>query len=268
MFLEDLREENMINTTTKNIYSLVDIKKKVPFSYKQILSCKALKFLADLQINFNYRRLELLSIRNEKNVNLKGAGVDFFNFNKYNDREVKTFGLNQIDSLKKSISKNNSISALDFSSENNPSWPSLMETQLGLREIVDTNCRVFSIETEEPVDVAVKEVSIVFCGRDLSIDEVNFYIDKAPLSASFFDFGLYLYHNAKQLIESGSTPTVFIPNIMNYYEAKFWNEFLLFVEQELELETGSIKAVVALDGKLPEFEKRHIKEELFEHLVN
>ncbi len=258
----------MINTTIKNIYSLVDIKMKVPFSYKQVLSCKALKFLADLHINFNYRRLELLSIRNEKRVNLNGARIDFSNFNKYNHNEVKTFGLNQIDSLKKSISKNNSVSVVSFSSDDNPSWSSLVETQLGLKEIVDSNCSASSIENEDSIDVAVNEISILFCGRDLSIDEINFYIDKAPLSASFFDFGLYLYHNSKQLINSGSTPTVFIPNIMNYYEAKFWNEFLLFVEQELELETGSIKAVVSLDEKLPEFEKRHIKEELVEHLID
>jgi len=252
----------------KNIYSLVDIKMKVPFNYKQVLSCKALKFLADLHINFNYRRLELLSIRNEKRINLTGSGLDYFNANKFNNREVQTFGLNQIDSLKKSISRNNSISAVDFSVEDNPSWSSLVETQLGLKDIVETNRTDSAIETEGSIDVAVNEVSVVLCGRDISIDEINFFIDKTPFSASFFDFGLYLYHNSKQLIESGSTPTVFIPNIMNYYEAKFWNEFLLFVEQELELETGSIKAVVSLDGKLPEFEKRHIKEELSEHLID
>lgn len=258
----------MINTTIKNIYSLVDIKMKVPFNYKQVLSCKALKFLADLHINFNYRRLELLSIRNYKKINLSSSGLDYFNSNKFNNHEVRAFGLNQIDSLKKSISKNNCMSAVDFSVENNPSWSSLVETQLGLKEIVETNCYDSEIETEGSVDVAVKELSIVICGRDISIDETNFFIDKAPLSASFFDFGLYLYHNSKLLIESGSNPIVFIPNIMNYYEAKFWNEFLLFVEQELELETGSIKVAAALDGNLPEFELRHIKEELNEHLID
>ncbi|OGU39585.1 MAG: hypothetical protein A2315_13550 [Ignavibacteria bacterium RIFOXYB2_FULL_35_12] len=258
----------MISTSTKNIYSVVDIKMKVPFSYKQVLSCKALKFIADLHLNFNNRRLELLSIRNEKHNHTANEITFLSNMNGFKDRELKILGVDENDLLNQSLITDDKLIVIDFRTSNTPSWSSLVETQINLKEIIDTNHNNTLTEGEQTVDTAVRQISIVVCGRDLYADELNFYIDRAPLGAAFFDFGLYLFHNAKSIVESGSTPFIFIPNIDNYYEAKLWNEFLNYVEQELELVSGTIKVIVSLNYTLPAFEKKHIHEELSEHLVN
>lgn len=258
----------MNSISTKNVYSVIDIKVQVPFTYKQVLTCKALKFLAEIHLNFNDRRLELLTIRNEKSGNSKNGSVCFSDLNSFSDRKIRVFGIHDNELIRKSFVENNQLVVVDFRNQNTPSWSGLVETQLSLKEIINSDHTEVTLESEHPQDFAIKEMPIVVGGRDLDDDEINFHVDKVPLSASFFDYGLYLFHNAKHIAAGGSVPVVFIPNIVNYYEAKFWNEFLLFVEQELELETGSIKAIVSLDDKLPEFEKRHIKEELDEHLIS
>ena len=258
----------MISTTTENIYSFVDIKMKVPFSYKQVLSCKALEFIADLHLNFNHRRLELLAIRKGKNSHIASEITFLSNLNGFKDREIKILGIDENDLIKKSLLEDDNLIFVDFRTSDIPSWSSLVGTQINLKEIINTNHTDTLQEAEQTVDVAVREIPIVVCGRDLSVDEQNFYIDRVPLSAAFFDFGLYLFHNATSIVESGSTPFIFVRNIENYYEAKLWNEFLNYVEQELGLLTGTIKVIVSLSDTLPAFEKKHIYDELSEHLIN
>ena len=258
----------MISTSTKNIYSVVDIKMKVPFRYKLVLSCKALKFIADLHLNFNHRRLELLAIRKERHNN-NSNGISFLSkLNNFKDREIKILGIDENDMIKKSLLKDDNLIVIDFNNSDSPSWSSLVETQLNLKEIINTNHADTFSEGEQTVNTVVSDVPIIIRGRDLYADETNFYIDKVAVSAAFFDFGLYLFHNAKSMVQSGSTPFIFIHNIENYYEAKLWNEFLNFVEEELGLETGAIKALFLLEDTLPAFEKKHIYAELNEHSLN
>lgn len=258
----------MINTSTKNIYSVVDIKMKVPFSYKQVLSCKALKFIADLHLNFNHRRLELLAIRKEKHNHTANEFTFLSNLNGFKDREIKILGIDENDLIKKSLLEDDNLIVVDFRTLDTPSWSSLVETQINLKEIINTNHADTLSEFEPTVNAAVSDVSIIIRGRDLYADETNFYIDKVAVSAAFFDFGLYLFHNAKSIVESDSTPFIFVYNIENYYEAKLWNEFLNYVEEELGLAIGDIKTVFSLEDTLPAFEKKHIYEELNEHLLN
>ncbi|MCK7519861.1 MAG: hypothetical protein MZV64_20080 [Ignavibacteriales bacterium] len=108
-----------------------------------------------------------------------------------------------------------------------------MRLRLILKEIISTNHADTLSEGEQTVNAVVSDVPIIIRGRDLYADETNFYIDKVAVSAAFFDFGLYLFHNAKSMVDGGSTPFIFVHNIENYYEAKLWNEFLDYVEEEL-----------------------------------
>ena len=127
----------MISTSTKNIYSVVDIKMKVPFSYKQVLSCKALKFIADLHLNFNHRRLELLAIRNEKHNHTANEITFLSNMNGFKDRELKILGVDENDLLNQSLITDDKLIVIDFRTSNTPSWSSLVETQINLKEIID-----------------------------------------------------------------------------------------------------------------------------------
>jgi malate synthase len=272
-------EEIMVSTTIKNIYSLVNIKMNVPFSYKQILSCKALKFLADLHINFDYRRQELLTIAEEKrSANRKKdfngneivdptiESKQSINLNGFNPKEIEIWNLEKINSTKRLSMSDNKKLLVHFDADSSIEWATLVEAQIKIKDLVAENNQLVSSEGEQMKYFTEKEFPVLVCPRNLNLVEDNFQVTGSKLCSSFFDAGLYLFHNAKMLLENDSFPCLYLNNIENYFEAKFWNEIITFAEEELELETGSIKAVVSLDGKLPEFEKRHIKEELSEHL--
>lgn len=257
----------MIDTSVKNIYSVVDVKKKVPFNHKQILSCKALKFLADLHLNFNYRRMELLSFRNERKSVPKNGSPNLSDLIIFSGKKIKVFGLDKNTSIKKFSFEEDDVIVVDFNSFYDYSWTNLVETQIALKKVTNAEEDNIQMDSDSSTEIAVTTNPICVLGRDIFVDEPNFLVDKNPISAAFFDFGLFFFHNAKKLLSNGSAPFVYIHNIENYFEAKFWNEFLAFTEQELELETGSIKAVVSLNPSLPGFEKRHIAEEFSEHLI-
>lgn len=240
---------------------------KVPFNHKQILSCKALKFLADLHINFNYRRIELLSFRNERKSVPQNGSISFSDLNIFSGKKIKVFGLDENTSIKKSSFNDDDVIVVDFNCNSNTSWTNFIETHIAIKEFTNAEQEDVQLESDSSTEIAINTNPICVMSRDVFEDEPNFLVDKNPISAAFFDFGLFLFHNAKKLLSNGSAPFVHIHNIENYFEAKFWNEFLSFTEQELELETGSIKAVVSLNPSLPGFEKRHIAEEFSEHLI-
>ena len=100
------------------------------------------------------------------------------------------------------------------------------------------------------------------------MDEKSLYVDGNPLSAAFFDLGLFLFHNAKNLSENGSCTYLYLDKIENYYEAKFWNEIIAYSEEELSLPEGKIKTMMTFVPSLAGFEKDHINQELKGHLLN
>lgn len=274
----------MIDTSINNIYSLVDFKVNVSFSEKQILSCKALKLIADLHLNFNDRRLELIALRNEKRVRINkksdnnveqnsasqqdGTFKSSLNLNEFGDRKIEIWGLNEINSKKNWLNSDGGMFLIHFESENSQALSNLVEAQLRLKESVYEVSKTILSEGYEMAAIAEKELSIMLSPRNLNLDEKNIYINGDSLSAAFFDAGLFLFHNAKNLAENGSIPYLYLNNIENYYEAKFWNEIISHVEEELSLPEGTIKTMITFEASLAAFERDHINQELKLRLVN
>ena len=49
-------------------------------------------------------------------------------------------------------------------------------------------------------------------------------VDDVPISASLFDAGLYLFHNAAERVARGSGPYLYLPKLESHHEARLWNE--------------------------------------------
>jgi malate synthase len=47
------------------------------------------------------------------------------------------------------------------------------------------------------------------------------------MSGSLFDFGLYFFHNAKELLARGSGPYFYLPKMESHLEARLWNDVFL-----------------------------------------
>jgi malate synthase len=95
--------------------------------------------------------------------------------------------------------------------------------------------------------------------------EKHVEVDEAPMSASLFDFGLYLFHNAKELLARGSGPYFYLPKTESHLEARLWNDVFIRAEQSMGIPHGSVKATVLIETILAAFEMDEILYELREH---
>jgi malate synthase len=89
--------------------------------------------------------------------------------------------------------------------------------------------------------------------------------DGEPISASLFDFGLALFHNAHRLLDAGSGPYFYLPKLERHLEARLWNDVFETAEAELDLPRGCIKAIVLIETILAAFEMDEILYELRNH---
>ncbi len=85
------------------------------------------------------------------------------------------------------------------------------------------------------------------------------------MAASLVDFGLYLFHNAHELIERGSGPYFYLPKLESHLEARWWNEVFVAAQHALGLDIGTIKATVLIETIPAAFEMDEILFELKDH---
>jgi malate synthase len=90
-------------------------------------------------------------------------------------------------------------------------------------------------------------------------------VDGSPISASLFDAGLYLFHNAAERVDRGSGPYLYVPKLESHHEARLWNEVFVWAQAQLGVPRGSIRATVLIETITAAFEMDEILYELREH---
>ena len=86
-----------------------------------------------------------------------------------------------------------------------------------------------------------------------------------PVSGGLFDFGLYFFHNAKELIARGSGPYFYLPKMESHLEARLWNDVFKMAQDELGVPQGTIRATVLIETIPAAFEMDEILYELRDH---
>ena len=90
-------------------------------------------------------------------------------------------------------------------------------------------------------------------------------VNGSVVPASLFDFGLYFFHNAHQLVERGTAPYFYLPKMESHLEARLWNDVFNHAQDELGIPRGTIRATVLIETILAAFEMDEILYELREH---
>ena len=85
------------------------------------------------------------------------------------------------------------------------------------------------------------------------------------MSGSLFDFGLYFFHNAKELVKRGSGPYFYLPKMEHYKEARLWNDIFNFSQSYLHIPVGTIRATVLIETLPAAFQMDEILFELRQH---
>ena len=101
--------------------------------------------------------------------------------------------------------------------------------------------------------------------RGWHLVERHLQVDDAPVSGSLFDFGLYVFHNGRRLLERGSGPYFYLPKLESHQEARLWNDAFVLAEDRLGLPRGAIRATVLVETIPAAFEMDEILWELREH---
>ena len=86
-----------------------------------------------------------------------------------------------------------------------------------------------------------------------------------PISASIFDFGIWFFHNARELLDRGSGPYLYLPKLESHLEAALWNKIFVAAQEALGIPQGSVRATVLIETILAAFEMDEILFELREH---
>lgn len=101
--------------------------------------------------------------------------------------------------------------------------------------------------------------------RGWHLDEPRVTIDNAPMSGSLFDFALYFYHNARELIKRGSGPYFYLPKMEHYLEARLWNDVFVFSQSYIGIPHNTIRGTVLIETLPAAFQMEEILFELRNH---
>ena len=137
----------------------------------------------------------------------------------------------------------------------------------GQANLVDAVDRAIEFETPDGKSYRLNDevATLLVRPRGWHLVERHFKVDGQPVSASLFDFGLYLFHSGRRLLDRGTGPYLYLPKLESHLEARLWNEVFTHAEEVLDIPRGSIKATVLIETVLAAFEMDEILWELREH---
>ncbi|HEV2111491.1 MAG TPA: malate synthase A [Gammaproteobacteria bacterium] len=154
----------------------------------------------------------------------------------------------------------------DFEDSLAPSWRNLMDGQVNLK---DAAAGVIDYQASDGRSYKVnpKHAVLVVRPRGWHLLEKHALLDGAPVPAALFDFGLYLFHNAKALLQRGTGPYFYLPKMEAYEEAQLWEDVISHAEGQLHLKRGTVKVTVLIETLPAAFEMDEILYALREHIV-
>ena len=258
----------------------IEIRGPVPEPFPEILTPDALRFVARLQREFNSRRKELLERREQRQAEInQGKKPDFLPETAHiresnwqvapipkdlQDRRVEITGPTDRKMVINALNSGAKIFMADFEDANAPTWDNMIEGHINLRDAIRR-----SIEYASPEGKAYRlkdQVAVLLVRpRGWHLVEKHLLVDGEPVSGGLFDFGLYVFHNAKELLARGSGPYFYLPKMESHLEARLWNDVFNLAQDELGIPRGSIRATVLIETILAAFEMDEILYELREH---
>jgi malate synthase len=249
--------------------------------HAEILTPEALDFIVRLQRTFNPRRKERLAARVTRQAALDaGQRPDFLPETKsireaewtvaplpadLLDRRVEITGPVDRKMIINALNSGAKVFMADFEDSTTPTWDNLLDGQLNLRDAVRRTITYDDPNTKKSYKLIDSPAVLFVRARGWHLEERHIVVDGEPMSGSLFDFGLYTFHNAKELLSRGSGPYFYLPKMESHLEARLWNDVLIQAETELGLPKNSIKGTVLIETILATFEMDEILYELRDH---
>jgi malate synthase len=258
----------------------IDITGRITSEYAQILTPEAVAFATRLQRAFGGRRDELLARRTARQSELDAGKLpDFLPETRaireadwicapiggdIVDRRVEITGPVDRKMVINALNSGASVFMADFEDANTPKWDNNIQGHLNLRDAI--RHRIDYTSPEGKAYRLNERTAVLFVRpRGWHLPEKHVLIDGAPMSGGIFDFALYFFHNAKELLARGNGPYFYLPKLESHLEARLWNDIFVMAQNDLGIAQGSVKATVLIETLLAAFEMDEILYELREH---
>src|SRR5215813_12151896 len=252
-----------------------------PEGAEKVLSRDALGFLENLCRQFNPRREELLAARAERQKAFdRGEMPDFLPSTKairggdwkvastpkdLQKRHVEITGPVERKMMINALNSGADVFMADFEDSLSPTWVNIVRGQANLIEAVR---RTLTFSSPEGKDYKLNEkiATLLVRPRGWHLTEKHATQNGEPVSASIWDFGLYFFHNAKELAARGTGPYFYLPKMESHREPRLWNEVFVAAQDLLGVPRGTIRATVLIETLPAAFEMDEILYELRDHM--
>jgi malate synthase len=100
--------------------------------------------------------------------------------------------------------------------------------------------------------------TLIARARGWHLEEKHFTVEGEAISGSLFDFGLYFFHNAKELVARGFGPYFYLPKMESHLEARLWNDAFNLAQDYVGLPRGTIRGTVLIETISAAFEMEEV----------
>jgi malate synthase len=246
----------------------------------RVLTPDALAFLAELARRFEPRRQEILQARRYRLARLRvGERPDFLVETRavresdwsvapapddLQDRRVEITGPVDRKMIINALNSGAKVFMADFEDANAPLWQNVVEGQANVQDAVR---RTITFDATDGRSYSLRDrvATLLVRPRGWHLVEKHLRLDGEPVSASLVDFGLFVFHNARELLARGSGPYFYLPKLESHREARLWNDVFCAAQDALGIPRGTIRATILVETILAAFEMEEILYELREH---
>jgi malate synthase len=259
----------------------IAIRGPMKLGYDKVLTPEAVDFAVELEREFRAERRRLLARRAEIQHRLDaGWKPDFLAQTKairdgdwrvapiprdLQDRRVEITGPTDRKMVINALNCGANVFMADFEDANTPTWENLIEGQANLSDAVRRTITFDDPQTGRHYALNSNTAVLFVRPRGWHLPEKHVLVDGEPMSGALFDFALFFFHNAKELVARGTGPYFYLPKLESHLEARLWNSVFLHAQARLELPQGTVRATVLIETIMAAFEMDEILWELRDH---
>jgi malate synthase len=242
------------------------------------LTPEAIGFCAELTRRFGSRVTELLARRRERQAEAdRGVFPDYLPETvdirlaewsvapapeELQDRRVEITGPVDRKMVINGLRSGARVFMADFEDATSPTWSNLLEGQSNLIDAVRGSIRWVQPGSGKIYSLGPVSATLFVRPRGWHLFEKHVLVDGQPMPAAFFDFGLFWWHNARQLMATGRRPCFYLPKLESHREARLWADVLTFAEESCGVPLGSSCVTVLIETLPAAFEMEEILWEL------
>jgi malate synthase len=250
--------------------------------YQAILSAEALEYLAALQARFGARVAALLAARAVRKRAIEaGQRPDFLPATRavreadwqvaaipadLLDRRVEITGPTDRKMIINALNSGARVFMADCEDSLSPTWANIIDGQQNLYdavrrtiELVGPTGKVYRLNRSTAV--------LIVRPRGWHLPERHLTQGSAPLCGALVDFGLYFFHNARELLARGSGAYFYLPKMESHLEGRLWAEVFDYSEKYLAVPHGTIRCTVLIETLLAAFEMDEMLWELKDYIT-